>query len=275
MTAPSGTTKVAGVIGHPVRHSLSPVIHNAAFRALGLDWVYVALPVEPGQAAGALAGMKALGIAGLNVTMPHKSDVAAAVDVLTPEAAALGSVNTVTLLPDGTVEGRSTDGPGLMAALDADGVELAGRRVGLVGAGGAARAVAVALAGRQVAELVVVNRSFDGATRTAALAGTVARAGVPSDLAGLDVLINAVPVGMDGSGLPVPAEVVAAGQVVVDLIYHPAVTPLLALATERGARAINGLGMLIHQAALAFERWTGEPAPIAEMRAAVTAHLAR
>jgi shikimate dehydrogenase len=271
---------VAAVIGCPVRHSLSPVIHNAAFRALGLDWVYVAFEVPPGAAVGAVAAMRGLGIEGLNVTMPHKSDVAGAVDRLTPAAQALGAVNTVLRgRPRDELVGDNTDGAGFLDALRIDeGFDPAGRRCVVVGAGGAGRAVVRALAEAGAAAITVVNRTADRAVAAADLGGAAGRVGVPGDAAEADLVVNATPSGMrdgDAPDLPVDPATLGPGQLVVDLVYHPAVTPLVEAARARGAAAANGLGMLIHQAAHAIRLWTGEDPPLEVMSAAALGELAR
>jgi shikimate dehydrogenase len=272
---PTGHTQVAAVIGDPVAHSLSPTIHNAAFAALGLDWVYVALPVPYGMGAAAVAAMRALPLSGLSVTMPHKAAAAVAVDRLTPTAAALGAVNTVTPVR-GELVGDSTDGPGFIDALRVDeGWDAGGRRCLVVGAGGAARAVVLALAQASAAEIVVVNRTDARTAAAVAIAPEVARAGSRDQADGADLVVNATPLGMDGDEtLPVDPQRLGPGQLVVDLVYHPAVTPLLAAARDRGAVAVNGLGMLIHQAAHQLQAWTGEPAPVGAMSAAALAELA-
>jgi len=265
---PSGATRVAGVIGDPVTHSLSPALHNAAFAAAGLDWVYVAFPVAAGEGAAALAAMRALGIAGLNVTMPHKTDVARACDELTDTAARLESVNTVVPLGGGRLLGDSTDGPGLLRALAADGVEVAGLRVVVLGAGGAARAVALALAGAG-ASVTIWARRFEAAGAAAAASGGDVAGDAGTAVASADIVVNATPIGMGGEPPPFDPAFLHAGQHVVDLVYHPSDTPLLAAARAAGAGTSNGLGMLVHQAALAFERWTGVAAPVDAMAAAV------
>jgi shikimate dehydrogenase len=270
----SGRTRVAAVIGDPVRHSLSPAIHNAAFRALGLDWVYVALPVAEGDGRAAVKAMRVFGIDGLNVTMPHKSDVAKGVDRLTPMAEALGAVNTVARV-GGELLGDSTDGQGFLDALrDDEGLDPAGKRFLVIGAGGAARAVVKAVADAGAAEVVVVARRPARADRCAALAGTAGRVGSIDEVAAADVIVNATPIGMGEivpldrrESMPLDPERLAAGQLVADLVYEPLVTPLVAAARERGVAAVNGLGMLIHQAALAFRLWTGEDPPLAVMSA--------
>jgi shikimate dehydrogenase len=271
----SGHTRVVGVIGDPVSHSLSPTLHNAAFEALGLDWVYVAFPVARGRGADAVAAASALGLAGLNVTMPHKEDVAAACDELSPDAAALRSVNTVVARPDGRAFGDSTDGPGFLDALADEAIDVSGKPVLVLGAGGAARAVILAL-GRAGAAVAVAARRPDAAESAAALApGATAIALGAADSAAFSVIVNATPLGMSGGDpLPVDPGSLHAGQAVVDLVYHPADTPLLTAARAGGATAVNGLGMLLHQAARSFALWTGEPAPLDAMRAAVTTALA-
>jgi shikimate dehydrogenase len=267
---PGGSTRLAAVIGDPVRHSLSPAIFNDAFAAVGLDWVFVALPVADGEAVAALAGMRALQIDGLSVTMPHKTAVADAVDELTDDARRLRAVNHVTLR-DGRLVGDNTDGGGFLAALRADlGFDPAGTRCAVVGAGGAARAVVLALGRAGAAEVNVVNRTAERAVAAAALAGSVGRVGDPTTIATADLVVNATSVGMgDDGAVPFDPSLLADGQVVADLVYRPLVTPLLAAAEARGIRATNGLGMLVHQAAAQFEDWTGVPAPIDVMLAAV------
>jgi shikimate dehydrogenase len=278
LRAPSASTQVAGVIGEPIHHSLSPVLHNAAFAAAGLDWVYVAFPVRAGHGAAAVDAMRTLGLAGLSVTMPHKASVAGAVDRLSPVARRLGAVNTVRH-EDGALVGDSTDGPGLVDALRGDqGWHPSGRRCIVLGTGGAARAVTLALAEAGAASVRVVGRRAEAATSCAALAGSAGATAGIEEIAGADLVVDATPVGMgpDGDGLAFgldPARL-GSGQLVVDLVYTPAVTPLLAAAAARGATVANGLGMLVHQAARQFAAWTGEPAPIGAMREAATVAVA-
>ena len=231
--------------------------------------------MAPGDAVVAVAGARALGIDGLSVTMPHKEAVIPALDRLSPTAERLGAVNTITRRA-GLLVGESTDGPGFVDALRQDeGFDPGGRRCVVLGAGGAARAVVLALAAAGAAEVVVVNRTAARAETAAALAGGVGRVGSADDVAGADLVVNATPVGMDGDALPLDAERLGPGQLVVDLVYHPAVTPLVAAARARGASAVNGLGMLIHQAAHAFRMWTAQDPPLEAMSAAAMAALAR
>ena len=271
------------MIGLPVRHSLSPTIFNAAFEACGLDWAYLAFEVPEGAAGLALGGMRALGLDGLSVTMPHKAAVLDGLDELTEPADALGAVNCI--IRRGTrLIGDNTDGDGFLDALRIDeGIDVAGRRCGVVGAGGAGRAVARALGLAGAAEVVVANRTPEPAERAAALAGPAGRVGTPEEVAAAEIVVNATPLGMGvvvtttggAEPLPLDASRLGSGQVLVDLIYHPAVTPLIHAARDAGAVAVNGLGMLIHQAASAFRAWTGEDAPLEAMSAAALAALRR
>jgi shikimate dehydrogenase len=277
----TGNTRSAGVIGLPIRHSLSPAIFNAAFAASGLDWAYLAFEVPEGAAGLAMAGVRALGLEGVSVTMPHKAAVLDALDGLSEDAAALGAVNCV-VRRGAELVGHNTDGPGLLDALRLDeGIEPEGRRFAVVGAGGAARAVVRSLGAAGAAAVVVINRSAGSAERAALLAGPAGRVGLPSEVGDVDVVINATPLGMgvvvstagEQEPLPLDPDLLGAGQVVVDLVYHPAVTPLGEAARERGVRTTNGLGMLIHQAAHAFRLWTNEEPPLEAMSAAAVAAL--
>ena len=274
----SGSTQLAAVIGHPVRHSLSPALHNAAFAACGLDWVFTAFEVAPDQGAAAVRAVVPLGIRGLSVTMPHKDAAAAAVDELSPTAEALAAVNCV-VNRDGTLVGENTDGNGFVASLRLDhDIDVAGMRCVVLGAGGAARSVIRALALAGVAEVAVVNRTPALGARAAELAGVAGRSVAVEASAHViesaDLVVNATPVGMDTSvgqtpDLPLDPELIGSGQIVADLIVHPLRTRLLDEAEARGARVVPGLGMLVHQAALAFELWTGQPAPLDAMWATV------
>jgi shikimate dehydrogenase len=268
----TGATRLAAVIGSPVRHSLSPALHNAVFEATGLDWRLVAFEVDPGNAPQAIAAMKVLGIAGYAVTMPHKADVAAAVDEVDHASAALGSVNTVVLRPDGTTFGASTDGPGFVESVGAAGIELAASRVVVLGAGGAARSIVDALGRAGVADLAIVNRSAAPARAAAALSH-VARVGSLADVADADLLVNATSIGMGSAELPIDAGLLRPSLAVADIVYHPLETAFLAAATAVGAPTIDGLGMLVHQAVLQQELWIGARPDPQLMRAAAEAEL--
>ncbi|WP_419911190.1 shikimate dehydrogenase [Candidatus Poriferisodalis sp.] len=285
MIGPSGTTRLAGVIGDPVRHSLSPALHNAAFAHLGLDWTYVAFEVPAGGGADAVAAMRALGIDGLSVTMPLKAEVAEACDELSPAAEMLGAVNCVRRSGDRLI-GENTDGVGFVNSLRSQaGVELAGKHAVVLGAGGAARAVVVALVS-EGASVTIVNRSVERAMQAAELGKRAATAagigssmsvmvGAPGAIRDADLVVNATPLGMRGTDpMPAPAELLRQGQIVVDLIYMPAVTPILEVADEAGAQFLNGTGMLLFQAAEQFKMWTGRDAPVRAMGAAVGLDIA-
>jgi shikimate dehydrogenase len=273
-----GATHVAGVIGWPVEHSLSPQIHNAAFAALGLDWTYVPLPVAPGAMRRAADGLVALGFRGANVTMPHKTEAAELADELSDEAARLRAVNTLVVQGERLL-GHNTDVAGFERFLSRDaGFEPRGGSALVYGAGGAARAVALALALAGSASLTVAVRDPARASEmTASVDGT----GVPmhvvsfGDVADLrvDLVVNATPLGADGRGRP-PLPTIGPGMLVVDLLYRPAQTPLQLEARAAGAEAFGGLGLLLHQAALSFELWTGTPAPLDVMSAAALGVLA-
>lgn len=279
----TATTRVVGVIGDPVRHSLSPVLHNAAFSVLGLDWASVAFPVPAGDVGPALAGVRALGVEGLSVTMPHKEAALAGVDRASEVASALGAVNTIVRHGNELV-GESTDGAGFLDAVRAAGCDPVGWRCLVLGAGGAARAVVLALAGAGAAEVVVVNRTPARAEQAVALAGSVGRVGSADQADQADLVVNATPLGMllgppgrraeeqggdqGGDQLPLDPARLGPGQLVVDLVYYPRDTPLLQAARHRGATTQDGIGMLVHQAAHALALWTGREAPIGAMVAA-------
>jgi shikimate dehydrogenase len=271
--------RLAALIGSPVEHSLSPVIHQAAFDAAGVDWTYVAFDVAEGEGVGALAAMRVLGIAGLSVTMPHKRDVADAVDRLEPAARALHSVNTVSW-DGGELVGSSTDGAGFVASLTESGIVVADARVAVIGAGGAARSVVDALGRAGSEDITVLNRTRVHAEAAATLAAA-ASVGIASDISRADIVVNATNVGMGvdplrstPDDLPCDPALLRDHQVVVDLVYHPLRTAWLIAAEEIGAHTIDGLGMLIHQAALQQERWIGVRPDTGVMRTAAEAALA-
>jgi len=264
------------VIGDPIRHSLSPALHNAAFAALGLDWVFLAFPVPAGGVVDALRGATAMGLEGLSVTMPHKAEVFSALSCSSPVATKLRAVNTVVRNGD-EFFGENTDGSGFLDALHADsGFDPASKRCVVLGAGGAARAVVLGLAGAQAERVTVINRNSGRGNQAAGLAGRIGGIGSARDMAEADLVVNATPVGMPG----VPEGHLAIepnfrpGQLFVDLVYHPPVTPLMDRARSQGADAVNGLGLLVHQAARACALWTGMDAPVAAMRQAAEAELA-
>lgn len=263
---------VAALIGSPVAHSLSPALHRAAFAEAGLDWSYVAFDVPAGSGAGAVEAMRTLGLAGLSVTTPLKAEVAAAVDHLAAAAVSLGAVNTVARDVGGELVGHSTDGDGFVASLACNAVELEGVRVAVVGAGGSARSVIDAVGRAGAAEVTVINRTRSRAVAAAALC-PVGRVGTADDVRSADVVVNATSVGMGARELPFDVSLLRAGQVVADLVYHPLETALLQAARVAGCRAVDGLGMLVHQAVLQQQLWTRHlPDPVL-MRAAALEEL--
>jgi shikimate dehydrogenase len=271
---------LAAVVGSPIRHSLSPALYNAAFAAADLDWRFVAFDVAAGSGARAAEAVRTLGLGGLSVTMPLKEEVFAAVDVVEASAQALRSVNCVVPLGDGRLLGTSTDGDGFVESLRVDaGVEPAGMHAIVFGAGGAGRAVVDALARAGATTISVVNRTASRAEEAAALGGAAGRVATVADVTGADLVVNATSQGMgafgaESSALPLDPALLHPGQVVADLVYHPLDTALLQAARDAGARTHDGLGMLVHQAALQFRRYTGIEADPAVMRAAAERELA-
>lgn len=270
MNGPGPGTLVYGILGWPVRHSRSPAMLNAAFRAAGIDAVYAAFPVPPGRLARAIGGLAALGIRGANVTMPHKEEAARLVDEV--EDRGVGAVNTLSV-EEGRVIGRNTDVDAFRGFLTEDaGVDVRGRAVLLLGAGGAARACAVALGEAEVGRLVVAARRPAAARAVADLAaGAGEKAVVPFEEAGpasdeADVLVNTTSLGWEGEALPLRPR---RGHVAVDLVYRA--TPFLEAARSAGAEARDGLGMLVRQAGLSFRIWTGMDPPARTMEAAASA----
>lgn len=277
-----GGTVPVGLLGEPVAHSRSPRIHNAAFRAQGLPFVYVALPVRPADVAAAVRGLAALGFAGANVTVPHKQAVLPLLDTLSDQARAVGAVNTIVCrrAEDSTVlHGDNTDVAGFLAPLR--GEDLEGAEMLIFGAGGAARAAAyglltafrpsrLTLAARTPARAEGLARDLTAYDTRAALHPVPAAEAAPAVRAAR-LLVNATPLGMhpNPDGTPWPAAGFHPGQLVYDLVYEPARTRLLREAADAGARALGGLEMLIQQAAAAYIQWTGRAMPLKAVRAAL------
>lgn len=276
----SGRTRLLALIGQPVGHSLSPRMHNASFEADGLDYVYVSLDVDPGNLAAAVEGMAALKLRGFNITMPHKRAMVGLVDELDEGARVSGAVNTVVIDEGSGLRGYNTDGGGMMEACRGAGIEVSGRRVLLLGAGGAAASIAVALGGEGAGEVRVVNRNTE---RAEELLGKLGAAGVegvqvyPADAlneaaADADVIVNVTPLGMkDGDPLPIPEEYLREGMAVCDAVYRPGrETPLVRQARERGARVVAGERMLLYQGVLAQRLWTGREPNVRAMSEAIS-----
>jgi len=298
-----GRTRLVGVIGWPVAHSLSPVMHNAALRRMGLNWRYVPLPVHPGGVGDAIHGAAALGFRGVNVTVPHKQAVMALMDRVAPEAAAVGAVNTVVMTRDAgggvILEGHNTDVDGFLGSLRAGGFEPAGGGKGVViGAGGAARAVVYGLLKAGMEEIIVLNRTVSRAQALVAdlrraadarrvvadpsrvCAGALTPDALQAETRGAALLVNATTVGMwpRGNGSVWPDEFpMPVHLTVYDLVYNPLETRFLCQARDSGSRAIDGLGMLARQGALALALWLDTPVDVeattAEMRRVCLAAL--
>lgn len=284
MTGPGAGTRVVAVLGDPVAHSRSPAMHNAAFAALGLDYVYVACRVPPERVGDAVAGLRALDFAGANVTIPHKQAVMPHLDTVSDTAQRIGAVNTI-VNRDGALHGDNTDAPGFRRSIKADlGMDLTGSRCLVLGAGGSARAVLVALVDAGARSITVANRTVARAEQlVGAFAGelgdcSLAEAPLDGDgafrdaVGEADLIVNCTSVGMDDDAAPFDLGLLS-GSAVYDLIYTRE-TALVRVARAAGAPAANGLGMLLYQGAAAFEQWTGRDAPIDVMRGALEAALA-
>jgi shikimate dehydrogenase len=281
-------TKLAGLIGWPLEHTLSPAIHNAAYEAMGLNWVYLPLPVPDGQdLVRVVAGLKGLPFVGFNVTMPYKRVMLSVCDEVATAAAMAGAVNTVHIV-DGRLIGYNTDGRGLMESLKEEAGFLAeGKRAVILGTGGAAgaalvgllleRAAHITIAGRrpEVAEDMIENLA--GRLRQTT-ADAVELGSAREAVEAADLVVNATPLGMDpGDELPVSREWLQPGQVVADMVYRPSMTPLMEAASARGAQVVGGLGMLVDQGAIAIEIWNSgvqSTAPRGVMRTAAETVLA-
>jgi shikimate dehydrogenase len=278
-------TVLYGVIGDPIRHSKSPVMLNRAFRETGVNAVYAAFHVAPDRLAAFAEGARAMGMGGFNVTIPHKTAIMAFLDEIDPTAEAAGAVNTVVRRDDRLI-GFNTDGPGYVRSLKEEaGAEIAGRRIVVLGAGGAARGILHALAREKPARIAIVNRTVSRAEELArSLAADVPRAALgPDDLreacADADIVINTTSAGMlpntDELPLGIDAAWMKPGAVASDIVYNPMRTRFLMEAERAGCRTHGGLGMFIYQGAYAFEYWTGRAAPVEAMRETVIRALGR
>lgn len=282
----TGNTRIYGILGWPVHHTLSPVMHNAAFLHQGLDCCYLPFPVPPENLPAAVAGLRPLGIQGVNVTVPHKEAVLSCLDTLDAEAQRMGAVNTVEIWK-GRLVGHNTDGKGFLRALLEVGWSPEGWHVALIGSGGAARAVALSLAQQGIAGLVLLNRTPERSRHLAQrvqerhpdlpvrVAGLTLEEARPA-LEDVDLLVQTTPLGLSPQDpLPLPPEAIPEGIRVMDLLYHLPKTPFLSAAQARGCEIQNGLGMLLYQGVLAYEIWTDRDAPVAVMRQALEEALAQ
>jgi shikimate dehydrogenase len=265
-----GTGDFAGVIGWPLEETLSPAIHNAAFRALHIDCAYYLWQVPPERLVEAVGGLRALSAVGANVTIPHKETVMEHLDVVSGDASEVGAVNTIQRVGDRLI-GHNTDVDGFREFVAGDaGIDLAGKKVVVLGAGGAARAVVRASGDLKAAQVTVVARDIERAERLVSLASDVAVEGwdrASAAAMGADVIVNATPVGAKGDD-PLPDHRWRPEQVALDLLYLPPITPFMERARAAGAESWGGLGMLVRQAAASFRIWTGQDPPLGAMSAA-------
>ena len=270
----NGKTKITGIFGYPIEHTLSPLMHNTAFKDLGLNNCYVPFLVKPDDLTYAVQSIKALNMLGVNITVPHKENVLPLLDKIDKEAAFIGAVNTITNV-NGILTGYNTDGRGFMSSLEEEGVSVEGKEVLIVGTGGACRAVSYYLS-EKASKLSLFDINRPKAEKLANdlkeirdnihLLNKIEDAGKP------DIIINATPLGMKPDDpLPIDPELITSGAVVYDLVYRN--TALLQEAVQKGAKAINGSGMLLWQAVLAFKLWTGVRPTIDLMRNALLSNI--
>lgn len=281
----TGATRLVGILGNPVSHSLSPVMHNAAFQAMGMDWTYVPLPVDAEKLGDGIKGIRAVGFQGANVTVPHKENAIPFLDEISPEARRIGAVNTISFR-DGVIKGDNTDWLGILEDLDEKGFETSGRMVMILGSGGSARAAAYAVVS-SAADLIVCSRNLrtaralvddlQGLFPDRAIEFTPLESAAQVE-APIDLVINTTPLGMspETESSPWPAgDPFPRCELVYDLVYNPRITRLMKQARDQGLEATNGLGMLVHQAAASFRIWTGVEPPVAVMKSAAEAAYER
>jgi shikimate dehydrogenase len=266
----TGRTKITGIFGSPVDHTLSPAMQNAAFEALGLDYCYMPFPVHPDNLADAVQSIRALNIAGVNITVPHKEKVMALLDTIDKEALFIGAVNTI-VNAEGRLDGYNTDGRGFMQSLDEKGISVQNKKILITGAGGASRAVSYYLC-MKADNVFLYGRTKMKVDKLAAdlkqINNNVSTVGSTYNIGEYDIVINATPLGLkEDDPLPFDTEQLKSEQVVCDLIYKE--TRLLKEASRKGCVTMNGLGMLLWQGVLAFELWTGKKPPVEVMRNAL------
>jgi shikimate dehydrogenase len=280
----TGRTKIVGVIGDPVEHSCSPPMHNAAFREMDMDYIYVPFRVKPEQLPAAVEGFKALNVAGINITLPHKKAALSLMDSVSQEAELIGAVNTM-VFKDGMVEGHNTDAPGFIASLREEGIDnVGGMKVVLLGAGGGAQAVIVGLAIERVSRVTVANRTHEKAVQLANVVS--AKTGVlvegislddkrlPEYISESDLLVSTITASMEPNiPLVINPDWLHEDLTVCDIVYTPPETNLLKAAAERGLRTVGGMGMLVHQGAISFQLWTGKQPSVKTMRRALDRSL--
>lgn len=277
----TGKTKIVGIFGHPIHQSLSPIMHNAAFDALELDSRYLAFDVRPEMLRKAVEALRALQLVGVNVTLPHKEKVVRYLDELSPEARLIGAVNTIENR-EGHLSGHNTDGIGFIKAFqETFGQSVEGKRVLLLGAGGSARAIAMQLVNQRVSEIIIANRTYARARKlvkaigesfpgSSALAIRLQGESLVKICSRADILINATSTGlMQEKPFAIEAKVFRPNMLICDLTYNPPLTAFLEMASQAGCKTMNGVGMLLHQGALAFRVWFGQEPPLSVMQAAL------
>lgn len=270
-----GSTKIVGIFGHPVEHTASPYIHNAAFEALKLNWAYLPFEVAPQLLESAVKAIIPLNIQGVNVTIPHKKAVVPFLDELSPEADFIGAVNTIVKKDDKLI-GHNTDGEGFIKALEEEKISLSEKNILILGAGGASYGICRELLSKGVGKLTIANRTLKKAEDLQKLLVKVdilplERISLESILKDTNIIINTTSVGMkENDPLLINGDCLTSSlEAVVDIIYSPPETKLLKMAKDKGIKTVNGLSMLLYQGALSFELWTGKKAPIEVMREAL------
>lgn len=277
----TGKTRIVGIFGHPIEHTISPYMHNSAFETLGIPYCYLPFDIDPKDLEICIRSINPLGIKGVNITIPFKTQVVPYLDELDSNAKLIGAVNTIEAR-DGKLIGHNTDGKGFINAFNEEvGISISKRRFVVIGAGGAARAVSTALAAEGAGEIIIINRT---SLKGKELASDLLRNFYDLKVSAIefdpykindlimdgDVIINTTSVGMKKSDPSIiPPDILRSSMAVCDLIYNPPETPLLKAAKSAGVKFMNGLGMLIHQGALSFEIWTGLKAPVEIMRKAM------
>lgn len=278
----SGKTKIFCIFGHPVEHTFSPAMHNAAFKKLGMNACYVPFAVHPDKLADAVKAVIPLGLSGLNITVPHKENIIPFLDDLSEEARLVGAVNTIEVR-NGRLIGHNTDGRGFLRSLkEQAGFDPRGKKILCVGSGGAARAVGFSLALAGAGSMVFFNRDAARAERlasnisdnTGCTAGSLSGSSFYSAAEEADCLINATSLGLKrGDAIPIPRAAIRRGHLVCDLVYNPPLTPILKAAQAKKAKTLSGLGMLLYQGVIAFEIWTGKKAPVPAMKKALSEQI--
>jgi shikimate dehydrogenase len=283
-------TKIIGIIGYPIGHTLSPLMHNTAIKELGLDFLYLPFEVKKENIALAMGGLKGLGISGINVTIPHKESVIPYLDALDDNAKFIGAVNTIKL-EDGRLKGYNTDGLGFLKSLKADAQEDAkGKNIIILGAGGASRAIAVQMALEKANSIIIANRTAERGKQLVEyissklkaqsskllMAVSLKDSSLIENFREADIIINTTSVGMkDRDTQLFPYNYISDKHLVCDIVYKPIETRLLKEASARGARILNGIGMLIYQGSLSFKIWTGHEMPVDAVRKVLMEELSK